>query len=649
MTEKTKRSLFSRPLISGAEGFTLRALIFSYVVAFINTYLNATFNFTLAMGYGIPLIVWLAFDFLAMRSSGKTIGLTPQEWTVWLIGQGFGTGWHNQLSVWLNGPTLVHLKFPEYVQYLPRIWTVFDEKVIEDFTYGGAVVPWGYWITPLLFWALWAWCIFLSTMAISLPMRKIYTEVERLPVPNIVSNYELVKRAKEQDRPSLFSWKQSKWLWIGAIIGAMIWIPNFLAFLLPVPPHLFFGWIPINLTPYLGELLPGAELTPALVTGMFPVAMFTPIDVAATALLVWVVLGMLVPGIGIKAGLFPLSPNLAKTFKDLMFMDFSYNFGGVIWGFGIWVLWHYRDRWIHTLKAFIKGGPAEEGEPISWRLNWTIYIAATLILLGLCLASGIPIAAAFFLIFVWQWMNGLYAFRLMYESGFWVVSDNYGGQAYVRDFGASLGLWPEVGVTGEKFRTMAMWGVYASQGGHWSTLVDVGYAPYGWKLGQMTGTPTKSVFLGLILTSIIGVFVGAFTHLTLTYAMGYNTIASKWWVFGYNTNPVNCVDWFINTPTNEIYNLNMYIPVAIGAIITVFCFWARTVWPAFFLNPVGFAMGTIWWLLPIFVVAFIIKLLVIKFGGPQAYENYLVPIAVGYGVGGSLANFIITGIQFATL
>jgi len=643
-------TIWSRPLIKGFDGLTLRVVLFALPFAIFQMWSITTSTFQMAMSWGIPMIAWLIIEYVFMKLSQGRIQMSPQEWTIWWI-LTTGTGVANSLiPIWFNGPLAIRFKYPEYAAYLPDYWTIKDPAAVNNYIYGGAQVPWDLWTTPLVWWLLWATFLYFSTVALTLPMRKPYIEEERFPVPNIVETYETVKRAKAQDRPSLFSWVESKWVWIGAIIGFALYLPNFIAFLMPVPPHLFFGWIPLDLTPYLGSIFPGAELAPALITGMLPVGMFTPMDITATTFIVWVLGGIVIPGLGVKIGIFPQTPPVAWTFKNLMFMDFSNYVGGIIWGMGLWVLWHYRSRFAGTIKAAINGDAAEGTEPVSWRTNWIMYIVSTIGLIALMAMVGIPFTMVLFLVFLFQWMNGIYNPRLMAESGFWVVSDLGGGHPYVRDFGTTLGLWPEVGVTADKWRSMSMWAYFGFQGGQWTASVDAAYSIYGYKMANMTNTPAKSVFLAYSFTSIFSHVVGALIFLSVVYGMGFNTILSKWWVFGYTSATNNdSVTAFINTPTSQFYSLNMYIPVAIGTILTFATFYFRTIFPWFFLHPIGFEMATIWWLAPIFYIAWIIKYIAIKFGGPRAYDNYVLPATVGYAIGGAIANFLLVGIQWATL
>jgi hypothetical protein len=81
---------------------------------------------------------------------------------------------------------------------------------------------------------------------------------------------------------------------------------------------------------------------------------------------------------------------------------------------------------------------------------------------------------------------------------------------------------------------------------------------------------------------------------------------------------------------------------AIGFVLTLLTYWARSHYPWLWLNPIGFVLGgtSDTWFRAAMVTALVVKLIVVRIGGTEAYTKYLQRFAVGAFVSSYAAEFL---------
>jgi hypothetical protein len=77
-----------------------------------------------------------------------------------------------------------------------------------------------------------------------------------------------------------------------------------------------------------------------------------------------------------------------------------------------------------------------------------------------------------------------------------------------------------------------------------------------------------------------------------------------------------------------------------GALVTVLCYYLRTVFPWFFINPIAFTIVSRSDQILQILLAFILKWVTLEFGGSKVYEEYFMPFMVGTLIGSGLVGFI---------
>ncbi|MEM2704701.1 MAG: DUF6785 family protein, partial [Candidatus Bathyarchaeia archaeon] len=253
-------------------GFTPRVVILGLFLVFVSMIFNRMIcGLTGLRGFLPPPIFIVLFIISALSYYTGRLRLTPQESTILYI-----IGFASTASVFMNRPYLdfgignqigqflspiifmaAHPTYsPQLKHLIPPILRVNDEALasiwlggsVNLFDFTGLILFWLIYLLSFAFWSLF----------FALLSRKQLIEVEGLPFPTAIP-YERVivyTVVPETGEKPLLLRKESKFFWIGFVIGLIISAPQIYAYFAPVPPF-FYGVAALNLTPYLGSVLPG--------------------------------------------------------------------------------------------------------------------------------------------------------------------------------------------------------------------------------------------------------------------------------------------------------------------------------------------------------------------------------------------------------
>jgi len=641
-------SVWSRPILSGAAGLTPRAVIVSVIALLLFSW---TANFSMDLSgvnqYEVvlfPLFFLLAIEYLFVRVGAKRLSLSAQEWAVFMVFTSTMLISNLSVSWWWPAVEWVWSR-PEFANLIPDFWAPKDRAVLERAYYGGPL-DWGVWITPMIFWILMVIATWVGGTFFLLPLRKAWVDEERLPFPWATRDYESIKYAKGVNRPSVWNVRKVPWFWIGIFLGFLQFLPDWIVYVgVPLPPTITFGWTPIDLRPYLGAILPGAQLVPTHTS--FPIAYWgaywVPMDIAATGTLVYAALGLLWPPITYYLGLWTPSmgaPGYTGPLKYVPMFD-SRDPSGIMIAIATWPLIMNWRRYKDTLVAFARGTPREESEPFSWRASWGLFFSTFILYLILMSYSGAPLLGALisyvaimFYLIVWA--------RLMAEVGFWGPNTS-AGRTIVADAGAALGAWPRMEVTTAGATGMFS---YASFGNYQDGCgVSPIYSMQQFAIGRETMTPARTIGIGYLLAAIISIVIGVPMVLYFIHWFGFERIHSNWWWYGTPAgNSVDVIEVALTRTTEADWgDASPYPWIVAGAIITYLIYFLRLRFPGFWFNPLGLAVGLYAGFTLTFVVEpFIIKGLVLRFGGTQAYERGFVPAVVGMSIGFIMTGWLLT-------
>ena len=535
---------------------------------------------------------------------------------------------------------------------VPAYMAPKDTAALDNFYHGGGYDA-GPWMSSIVFWIVWSLLVYCGSYLWTFFMRKPFIDTEKLPFPSGLPSIYTVRWYAEEENgiPKLFNFRLnlSKVFWLGIVIGILIYVPNTLATLTPIPVETYVNVIPFDYNSVTMQILPGAEFNSYWPLADSIAATLFPLDVLATAILYWIVFGVIYPVIGVKTGLLPYTPgeseyavyaNTVGPFKRAWFGQF-----GIPIGLGVWILWNYRKRIIDMLKAALSPNAypnlEKEDQGVSYRLVVLGSIVSLVALMGMFAAGGTPIVMAimgpllFFVITLgWVRVSGeaspAYAPNYIQNTGFYF------------DIGTAFGQWgPRPDSAG--FNSVFMWANFGSGSRMASYSVHGQFLSY--KLADMLKTRARDIFW----VSMIAMFSIAISAQAL-YPWWYSTFA------GYlNQGTVEYHTWDIagvwayshGTPTPpDTAETVMY--AGLGIVATFAIFWLRGMFTWFFINPVGFQIGAPnWWM--IYIFAFIIKYAALKVGGVRAWEEYMLPLVVGVALGNGVIQMFSSLVAFFTI
>jgi hypothetical protein len=378
-------------------------------------------------------------------------------------------------------------------------------------------------------------------------------------------------------------------------------------------------------------------------------------DVLATAILCDLIFRIILPPILINAGVLsggadPTNPEWTYGVREgprWALIDFM-GLSGFTYGLGFFLIAFQWRRIKDTLVAAIKGTKREEGETFSWRFTWIGFLACSIIWIYLVTICSVPLVMA---LIIWGFIICWFVFasRVMAEMATW-ISESALQTPVITDIGAGLGYWTTPGVSQAGFNTNLTFATVTA------LPKDIGIMPSNamsdYKIGDMTGTSSRSIGLTWIIMTLVWTGFGLFIWMFVLYKFGlYNLISRGVWQ----------ISWSVGTPISRVltgleqtgwWYVDIYPYIIGGAALSGVLLYLRTVFPWFFLNPIGVwagvtPLGAQWRLM--FIIGFVLKYLTLKIGGAKAYEKFLVPIIVGYAIGYGFATFIVVPPRLLTL
>jgi len=608
-------------------------------------------------GNGEPFIYLVLLLTAIIGLASKKFKLTPQEatiafavatviadisiYTAFFICPLMGIPFINLYG----GPNLDKVK-----QWIPS-WMFIPKEVLEPARNGGAMLPLGPFLPVLAFLTIFLIALKLLQLATAGIIARQWVEVERLPFPAFMPSLYVIKYYSEEvgKKPKLLTFKGNTPFWLGFILGFVI---NAIAIMevfseivmkktyiqLPASTG-FIGQFVVDLR-FLEPYLPGAMLYwyPGLDFGFFPVALFLPLDVMATAILWFFVWYIFYPAVVNILGIYPTKVTAGQLGMGAV-GPWPFRWVGLIavpFALGLYPLifnWRYfKDFFMKAFKRTDLNPSLPETLPVYTG------IVAFVIMLALLAALGMPIVLAFL------WLIAVIIFWL----GMARVAGEYFTQPVdwrgfingFMGFSQTIMGWPN------PYPSREAWGTIMGMRLTNNVVereVDSAWGFLGWyRVARDTNTSWKAVYIAQLIAVIIGVILAWPAVYGLAY---YKGIEVSW--SGYVTRVFirygarRFVDYGLAGTVNAIGTWNMFkIGWFFGGIIMVFAIiWLRLRFPWFFLNPVGLLWQHPWWL-GATMLAFVIKYIVIKVGGAQAYEKYLIPFAVGWAFGGAIGTLV---------
>ena len=576
--------------------------MFFALVGLINVGLRAAVPF-LALGRRELLVVYIM---MIVAAAIPTMGLT--EYLLPIMGgvQYYAT----PENEWM---TLIHPYIPTWL--VPQ--NALAVKWFFEGSPAGVGVPWAVWIAPLLFWGILLLALYLVMISSMVIIRRQWMERERLIYPIVQVPLEMVEEEEGHLIPPFF---RNPIMWAGFLIPAVVSSLNAL--------HTYYNFIPI--VPLTASIPIFRNTVSLLFRLSFPMLGFSFLINLDIAFSLWFfnwIAKMIVGALNIlgiasteKLGIYGVQsdPILAHQGQGAMI---------VLVLFGLWV---GRRHLGDVLRKAFRGDDSvdDSREIMSYRAAVFTWIGSVLVMTAWLVASGMPLWVAVvtlllaILIFV-----GLT--RVVAESGVATAVGPMIASSVVVSAVGSTALGP-AGMVGMAYTYV------------WSadirTFVMASCA-HGLKLAESLGDNRRPLFWLILLAVIISVVGSVWTVLVLCYEHGGINLNS--WFFGGGVRaPFEYIAVKMNTPIAP--NYEGWAHTALGGGVMAALMLARhhfLWWP---LHPIGYPIGAVWLMdqlwLSIFL-AWLIKVMVMKYGGPALYRR-----ARPFFLGLILGQFVISGV-----
>ncbi|UCE12993.1 MAG: hypothetical protein JSV04_12475 [Candidatus Heimdallarchaeota archaeon] len=521
---------------------------------------------------------------------------------------------------------------------------------------GGTTPDFGDWLIPLAFWGVtcvaWAFmCLFLIQI-----FRKPWVDVERLAFPLAQPVQELLEAplaVPEEKKNRYF------WLAIGALLGIAYSSLEFLRAAFPEWGDILedvdiFGmvlgqaWaitidfgkeIDILGTP-LSALLPNAQLVARPEPVMIAAFLLVSLNVLLSGLIFWLFFWVLIPVGMTELGIIdaPASLEASPPYIDLGFARgggislFAFGEFGMLFGVVIWaVILQRRYLWRSIQAIWNPSIIDESGEPISYRAAWIGLLVCAFIFFSSLLLSGSPLIMALYTV-IFLMVGYVAGARLRAETA--GMGIGHPGYLHLHGMHTVRVIVGEGNAKTSGFYVTSMWMQFFQRDAAPSTPAISSLEAYN--IARITNTRTRDIFVAHSIGIISIILLCLIAWPIFAYSYG---LANEWsWEYGHNQ------DYSESTMElarggywdHKSYEIDIWGQAILGMVFAIGLNILRLSRPWLPLNPVAAPIilslrGPYWWL-PM-LIAYLIKLLVVRIGGTRWYTSYLLPGAVGYLVG----------------
>ncbi|MDH7481281.1 MAG: hypothetical protein QHH26_04785 [Armatimonadota bacterium] len=504
-------------------------------------------------------------------------------------------GWENYLN--MVPPTI-----------LPKL------SAIDGFYKGNSPIPWSAWTSPILLWSGFLFSMLFCMLCINTILRRQWVERERLTFP-------IVQLPLEMTEPKTGFFK-NKLMWMGFLIAMSLETMNSLNFLFPSVPYIQLK---------ARDLQPYFTTHPWNAIGYFPTT-FYPLaiglgfvlaaDVSFSCWFFYILTKLefvFAAAIGWKAGpgnVLSAPPYLAQ------------QSAGAFFGIVVMVVYLARKhlREVFT-KAFRSDSDLDSSqEPMSYKMAVGGLLAGFAVMVAFCMYVGMSplVAVAYLAIYL---MFATTITRLRAEAGpAWTMGPGLDAMdTLVQPLGTGL-------FSQRNLVSLAYF--------HWFSI-EMRCCPMpvqleSMKMAQSVRQRQRIMTIVVLIAIVAGIAVGFWACLAVWYKFGAGTAKVEPWRTHMGRVPFDRVTAYINNPTKA--DVSGIMAMAFGAGFTFLLSYLRTKffwWP---FHPAGYVLantGTMYWLWCPFLLAWLCKVLIIRYGGIKGYR-----IALPFFLGLVLGDYI---------
>ena len=697
MVESTKKEvkvpgITKRSIVITAVIF-LALLIFQSLLCSVNNWLNQAMlgdnGLSMMAIQGLAIMVLAT---LLLKVLGRKRALAPQEYVftyaACAVGLLVNDGW--SLEKYLIAPYIAGMGISPGKEIYGKFWKPWFGPGWDNFEpalYGGATVPWGPWLLPMLFWGAACSVAMLYVVSTSMIFRRRWIDEEKVAFPYARIPTNLVRMAtmnkEDKRRPNV------KLILLFALFAILWRVPDYVGslapalFPTPAPgwpriPSIFTGYFTMDLRtnppgPWNAffQSIPNAHFNIMLHPTYWLLGLIMPTNALLTVFVTWVMAYGIIPIILTYAGLIP---NYSAASQDSNWGIFAYLNGWLGGGniympnvalqtygaiaLGVFYLWFSRDYIRDVIKkAMHPTGEELETEAMSYR-NMFLLMAVSGICMFFVVVAGLgaPIQTGLITLVAIQ-LFALACSRIRGEIGWngrwftdpsigvWYWWPGFGNPGYFQQ-GLNTSL---TDMTPEFFGTASHAMLYYGWNNKETTFGPQSVTFESLKLASNMGVHPKNVMKFIIIGYLVASFIVLPIKVTYMYAWGAtNLVGTRFNIYSES----QWVGWWFD-PSWQGRQPWPWWPQAIAGFVVigvVMLMRMKFVWFPFSAAGVvlggseicnwsgfGWSAGGIW----------AIKILVFRFFGSETYEKYVVPIIIGWVTGWMLSQFIIAPIWMA--
>ena len=584
----------------------------------------------------MPFVAWLFFNTLlkallprfALRRA-ELLTIFAMTWIVATIPAWVGP-WASKLASPSQFATNENQWVETFFGHLP--WHLFPSTtsvVIDYFWYGlpqGMSAPWGAWIWPVVAWLGVAVAVVVFGFCLLVLFQRQWQVAEKLTYPLAQMPLDLTRGFDGPRR--LFGVYRNKIFWIGFGVVFFPQLYNIATYFSPGLPPLEVFW-----TYYIFQLEDG------LFTGyirvmplMLMVIYLCPVDILGSMLLFhWIAFFKQAamkrfgtPDLGFSGvsaeGMFTEGQLILKTESHgaLVFLFF-------------WSLWIARDHLRKVWKQ-VRSGDGRQGEVYRVAVIGLVTSVACVLIFASYLGLSLPLAAG---VFVLMTIAYFMTVKLLAASGCaYIYADRpyMKGESFFTELIGSIYISPQRLVPFKIFTSYIFFGHFTIPAwpamGHLTRIFSFGSQP-----GRITAL--------VLIAFPVGFLTAVWAILDLSYDEGATLYLGErhtWFYDGITTllqNPV-------------VPNIGKWLLWAIGFAEAGFITMLRARFHWFPIHPIGLIFQSThaaWWYWVNFLLIFIIKLTLLRYGGVKAYvagKPFFYGLGIGYVAGVIVSTFVDT-------
>ncbi len=640
-----------------AQGVTPRAVVIGICTAVVVGFLASTLRFVqkgsvmtisfMPMGNLLLfLLLLLAFGVL-VRGFGRRFVLSSSEWiTIFSMGLVSCLGPNYGIAGYLLGSivTPYYLATPEnrWAEFLhPHLpgWLVpgNESGAINLFFEGlprGASIPWEVWALPLFWWFLFIAALAFACFCVAVIFRRQWADHEKLVYPALKPILAMVSQTGV-GQGVLPHFMRGRVFWAGFGFVSVVFWWNMISWFYPGVPKF----------PIMTDLVDYWDLLPKhyppiffhVSTVVFCFSYFASLDVLFS---MWFfdLLYIVEAGPLNRVGLVSNSPHYGAG--PYVTTSYKWQTAGAFLAWVLWWLWTARG---HLREVFHKALRPDRSS-LDDRRELISYRGAAIGLIVCC-----------FYIAAWLWQMGIEAravallvpsMFIVYLGVAKVVADS--GLIYLEPAAVAwnyslfaLGGARALNATTHVSNSLLKFSVNHPRSFAMPTLAHIS------RLGDSVTGNRRRLFWWVLAAFIVGMTVSTLYTIWLAYTLGAHNFRHKSLIFTLNNHQLS-----LNAITNprSILAAEYWLFLA-GAAAMVAMNLMRYRFSWWRLHPLGFALsGTIWSRLEsgTFLVAWLVKLLILKIGGVSFYRRsrpFIMGMLIGY-VLAVLAGMVVDGIWF---